>query len=192
MHYRSETLFDTDLPEEWKNTPVVKFCLIADEVDISLLNAFPNALIGATIQGWLRQWNDKGEISPKQMDWDILKAVDIVFMSEEDIAGFESVIPTIIENVKILVLTKGAKGATIFFENDSQDYPAFPVKEVDPTGAGDIFAASFLVQYHKTKDIALSAAFANAAASYIVEDFGINIPSVSQIDTRFNEYLKTF
>lgn len=192
IHHRSETLYYEDLPEDWKQAHVVKFCLIADEVDISLLNAFPNALIGATIQGWLRQWNDEGKIFPKQMDWEILKTVDIVFMSEEDIEDYESVIPTIVEYVKILVLTKGAEGATIFYNNQRFDFPAFPVNEVDPTGAGDIFAASFLVQYHKTKDIALSAAFAHAAASYIVEDLGINIPSIQKINTRFNEYVKLF
>jgi sugar/nucleoside kinase (ribokinase family) len=40
---------------------------------------------------------------------------------------------------------------------------------VDPTGAGDVFAASFLMRYHETGDLAEAAAFAACGASCVVE-----------------------
>jgi sugar/nucleoside kinase (ribokinase family) len=46
------------------------------------------------------------------------------------------------------------------------------VHEVDPTGAGDIFAAAYLVALLKTQDPWLSAQFANCIAAHSVERSG--------------------
>jgi sugar/nucleoside kinase (ribokinase family) len=43
---------------------------------------------------------------------------------------------------------------------------------VDPTGAGDVFAAAFLLHYHETEDPLAAAAFATCAASCVVEGVG--------------------
>jgi sugar/nucleoside kinase (ribokinase family) len=43
---------------------------------------------------------------------------------------------------------------------------------VDPTGAGDVFATSFLLRYHETGDAVEAAAFAACAASCAVEGLG--------------------
>lgn len=189
IYDRAKTLFPKDVPANWKNAPIVKFCLIADEADYSLLIQFPHALVVATIQGWLRKWDKNGKVSPKEIDWNILKNVDIVFMSEDDILGFESALPKMKELGNILVMTKGEKGVVIFHHGKEFEFPAFPTSAVDPTGAGDIFAASFLVKYYQTKNIEQAAAFANSTASLIVENFGIKIPTLEQIEKRFKNYL---
>ena len=187
IYDRSETIYNTDIPNHLKNTPIVLFGPIADEVDFSLLNNFPNSLKAATIQGWLRQWDKNGKIAPKEMDWPQLKNVDIVILSNADIAGFDNALENIIRYANIVVLTKGAEGAVVFYKNKTMEFPAFPVNEIDPTGAGDIFAASFLVKYAETKDIALSAGFANAAASFVVEKIGVYIPDKKEIKKRFQQ-----
>ena len=189
---RSERLSLKDLPKKWAKAEIVKFCLIADEVDFSLLSAFPNALVADTIQGWLRQWDAEGKISPKPMDWEKLMSIDILFMSDADIAGFEDYLPIIIKNAAIVVITKGAFGATIYRGGEIFEFPSFPVNEVDPTGAGDVFATAFLIHYHSTKDIALSAAFAHAAASFVVEHVGATIPPLPMIQQRYEHYLKHY
>ena len=193
LHARAAILNPDDVPLGWLDTPIVQFCMIADEVDFALLKHFPNALIGATIQGWLRQWDDSGKITPKAMDWAQLAAADVVIMSDADIAGFETAIPIIASYVKVLVMTQGAHGATVFHENQQFHFPSYPIKEVDATGAGDVFAAAFLIQYAKTKDIALATAFAHAAASFVVE--GVGIKKLTAIDTlyaRFDKYQALF
>jgi sugar/nucleoside kinase (ribokinase family) len=43
---------------------------------------------------------------------------------------------------------------------------------VDPTGAGDVFAAAFLVRYHESGNPLEAAAFAACAASCVVEGVG--------------------
>lgn len=190
IYDHATTLSPEDLPKEWFEIPIVKFCLIADEVNPDFLKRFPQALVGATIQGWLRQWDEEGRVRPKAMDWELLRHVDIVFLSEDDIAGFEEVIPKIADLVQIMVMTNGKEGAIVFHQGKKQHFPAFPTKEVDPTGAGDIFAAAFLVKYYQSKRILHAIAYAHAAASFIVEDYGIHLPEVSAIEQRHQQYLQ--
>jgi tagatose kinase len=46
--------------------------------------------------------------------------------------------------LEIVVLKQGSRGATVFTRSGAIQIPAFPVQEVDPTGAGDCFDAGFL------------------------------------------------
>ncbi len=189
---RSATLLPADVPMHWRSAPVVKFCLIADEADLSLLHAFPGALIGATIQGWLRQWDRSGKISPKTINWELLQPVDIVFMSDADLPDPAAVLPALTKIVRLVVMTKGANGATVFQQNEAFSFPSFPVEEVDPTGAGDVFATAFLIHYDQTKDIALAAAYAHAAASIVVEHPGAKVPDKEEVEVRYQAYQHSF
>ncbi len=45
---------------------------------------------------------------------------------------------------EIIALKQGKKGSTIFTSKEKFFIPAFPVEEVDPTGAGDCYCAGFL------------------------------------------------
>lgn len=194
LHARADTLKAGDVPAEWCRVPVALCCPIADEVDFSLLQAFPNALlVGATIQGWLRQWDGSHRVFAKTMDWSRLAGADVVILSDADIAGFEAALPQIAETVKVLVMTKGAAGAVVCQDGRRYHFPAFPVKEVDATGAGDVFAAAFLIRYSETRDIALSTAFAHCAASFVVEGVGVrNLPGPDLLLERFGEYMARF
>ena len=190
IHARAETLFAKDVPAEWCNADIVQIGLIANEADFGIFKAFPKSvLIGATIQGWLRQWDENGKVSPKAMDWSQLANADVVIMSDADIQGFEDAIPLITSYVKVLVMTQGADGAIVFYENEQHHFPSYPVKEVDSTGAGDVFTAAFLVKYAQTRDIALATGYAHSAASFVVEGVGINnLATLEQIEERFQNY----
>jgi sugar/nucleoside kinase (ribokinase family) len=189
LHERAHTLFADDIPAGYLSARIVLFCPIAGEVDFSVMQQFSHALKGATIQGWLRQWDEQGKISPKAMDWPQLAAADVVIMSDADIQGFESAIPTIAAAVEVLVMTQGASGAQVFFQNRQFHFPAYPVKEVDATGAGDVFATAFLIKYAETRDVAQAAGFAHCAASFVVEGVGIgNLASLEKIEEPHHDY----
>lgn len=190
LHQRASTLSLAELPPLFRSIPVVLLGPIADEVDASLIAAFPNSLVGATIQGWLRHVNNKKEVVPKTMVWSTLNKVDIVFVSQEDLDRLEGALEQLIQYVKIIIVTNGPEGAIVYANQSCKHYPVYPVTSIDPTGAGDIFAAAFLIQFAKLRDITKSMAYAHAAASIIVESKGTQLPSLDILDLRYKTYLE--
>jgi hypothetical protein len=49
------------------------------------------------------------------------------------------------DGLQIIVVTRGAGGATVYTRREKFDNPGFPVETVDTTGAGDAFVGAFLV-----------------------------------------------
>jgi sugar/nucleoside kinase (ribokinase family) len=43
-----------------------------------------------------------------------------------------------------VVLKRGKRGCSVFSVEESFNLPAYPMQEIDPTGAGDCFDAGFL------------------------------------------------
>ena len=59
---------------------------------------------------------------------------------------------------------------------------------VDPTGAGDVFAAALFVRYTETGDLVASARFAHAAAARSIEGRGTSaIPGREAIERKLKE-----
>ncbi len=67
-----------------------------------------------------------------------------------------------------IVLKRGAAGASHFDRHGRTDMPGFVVAEVDPTGAGDSFGATFLVCRRFGLGIGESLRYANAAGARTV------------------------
>lgn len=75
--------------------------------------------------------------------------------------------------VKTVLATDGGRGALVHDDGIITFVPAFATHEVDPTGAGDVFLAAFLLARHVRGEAAgRAAAFAAAAASFAVEGPG--------------------
>jgi len=72
----------------------------------------------------------------------------------------------------LVALTRGWRGLTLLTRDGVHDVPSLPRPEKDPTGAGDVFAAAFLVRYQESSDPLEAAAFAACAASCAVEGVG--------------------
>ncbi len=92
-------------------------------------------------------WKDDKESCAKAVE-EILTYVDILKISEEevDMAGGEENIPTLMKGkaIKAVILTLGANGAKVFFDNRSFTIDGRTVNAVDATGAGDAFWGGFL------------------------------------------------
>jgi sugar/nucleoside kinase (ribokinase family) len=85
----------------------------------------------------------------------------------------------------MVVVTRGAAGASIYFEQKVLTVPSFPAEAVDPTGAGDVFAACFLLAVAEGRSLAEAAVFATCGASVIIEAPGPTaIPSRAEICRR--------
>ena len=88
-------------------------------------------------------------------------------LSTEDINEF------ILENnIEILCLTNGNKGAEIFSKDKHIKESAISVNVVDTTGAGDCFAAGFIYSYLKEINLEYNLKFAVATGSLSVTYLG--------------------
>ncbi|MCC6460809.1 MAG: hypothetical protein IT260_10095 [Saprospiraceae bacterium] len=189
LHARAADLQPADAPLAWQDAGIVLFCPIADEIDAGLFQVFPKALKGATIQGWLRQWDAQGRVRPKAMDWGQLAGLDVVILSDADIAGLDGALEALRAQVPLLVLTQSAAGATVFQGATARHFPAYPVQELDATGAGDVFAAAFMLRFAETAEIDQAAGFAHCAASLVVEGIGVDkLHGLELIEQRFRMY----
>ena len=73
---------------------------------------------------------------------------------------------------KIIAVKQGKKGSRIFTFNEELYIPAFEVKEVDPTGAGDCYCAGFIAGILKGMNLKEAARFANAVGALAVTKKG--------------------
>ncbi len=176
-----------DIPPGWMSPPIVHLGPLCRELDSRFATLFPNSLVGVTPQGWLRQWDETGRVRMRLWDEapEILPHVDVLVLSEEDLNGNAALMDEYARLTRIAVLTQGARGCVVFTEGMERQVPGFPVPEVDPTGAGDVFAAAFLVRLKEIKDPFQAAHFANATASFCVQAPGVTgIPTRVQVEER--------
>lgn len=76
----------------------------------------------------------------------------------------------------IVALTMGAEGTLVATADDREHLPAFPVKAVDATAAGDTFDGAFLAEYVRTSDPFAAARYANATAALSTQGYGAVAP----------------
>lgn len=74
---------------------------------------------------------------------------------------------------EILIVKKGAKGATIYYKDGKQDeVPGFPVEILNVLGAGDAFASGFIYGYLQGWDLYKSCRMGNASGAWVVQKQG--------------------
>jgi sugar/nucleoside kinase (ribokinase family) len=162
------------LPAEWRQPDVLLLGPVAGEVPVGMALAFEAEVVGAIAQGWVREFDPAGNVSaaPWVDPGRDLAGVHVLFLSQHDLPDAARHARELLSVVPVVVLTRGWEGATVFTRQSVQDVPSLPRQEVDPTGAGDVFAAAFLLRYHETGDLGEAAAFGACAASCAVEGLG--------------------
>lgn len=141
-------------------------------MDISLKNLLKlrenfNGIIYMDVHSLIRK-EIKGNLTPCYLsDWkEYAKCADIIQMNLEEMEYFTGIDPSkgtdlislliLNSGPKILNLTLGSKGSIIYLkQNNNLIKKIFEPEEIyksDVTGCGDVFGASFLAFYLKTKD----------------------------------------
>lgn len=174
----------SDIPEVWRQTPIIHLGPIAQEVPAQLDDRFSPALLGLTPQGWMRHWDESGRVHA--CDWEnqeqALRSAGAVVLSVEDVAGDEATIEAMAGSCRLLVVTEGPAGARLYWNNDLRRFRAPVIREVDATGAGDIFAAAFFARLYATRDPWEAARFATRLASFSVTRSGLDgVPNLEEV-----------
>ncbi|MEX1194302.1 MAG: PfkB family carbohydrate kinase [Dehalococcoidia bacterium] len=189
---RAAPLTAADLPAEWRDARIVLLGPVIAEVDASLAAAFsPETLVGAGAQGWLRETTADGAVRPIPYGrWDarpLLEHTRALFLSDEDLP-FDDAPVALAEwgaLVEVLAFTRGYGGADVCHRGEWRRIDPFPANPTDLTGAGDTFAAAFLIRYAETGDPWDAARYAAAAASLVIEGAGVEgVPTREMVEGR--------
>jgi sugar/nucleoside kinase (ribokinase family) len=184
IHHVAADLLPEHIPDLWQHTPIIHIGPIAGEAKAIALKNYPAALFVLTPQGWMRTWDKEGMISPEK--WkdagSILPRMGAAVISVEDVGGDEETIETMASACKVLAVTEGPAGSRLYWNGDLRRFRAKSLREVDATGAGDIFAAAFFWRLYVTRDPWAAARFATHLASHSVCRGGLaGIPTREEI-----------
>jgi adenosine kinase len=111
--------------------------------------------------------------------------VDIVFANEHELhslyetADFDTAVKALRHDAKLAVITRSEKGCVVVTRKEVEAVQAMPIdRVVDVTGAGDLFAAGFLVGMARGKDNRTAARLGALAAAEVIQHIGAR-PAVS-------------
>lgn len=178
LHTASEPITLSAIPAEWRAATVVHLGPVLAETPEALVFAFPHSLLGVTPQGWMRRWDVPlpGPViyTPWQPAPAVLARIDALVLSIEDVRGDEELPRSYAQHCPLVAVTRGVAGATLYLNGEPYHIPAFAAAERDPTGAGDVFAATLFVRLSETKDALAAARYAAYVAALSVEGVGIS------------------
>jgi sugar/nucleoside kinase (ribokinase family) len=192
LHSLAPTLDLSMVPEPWRSTPIIHLGPVAREVDPTLVRAFPNSFVGLTPQGWLRTWDNKGRVT--FTEWPeasfVLQYANAAVISIEDVRGNENIIEEMASSIRVLAVTEGANGSRLYWNGDLRRFSPPEMAEIDPTGAGDIYATAFFYRLSTTRDPWEAARFATNLASFSVLRYGLDgVPHPDEVQAVMTEIL---
>jgi sugar/nucleoside kinase (ribokinase family) len=118
LHHIGPRLDFSQIPAQWRSSPIVHLGPIAQELSPYLVERFPTSAVYLTAQGWLRAWDRYRNVRPAP--WtdaiDVLRNADAAVISNEDVANDENHIRAMADSSEILVITEGARGARVSWQ----------------------------------------------------------------------------
>jgi sugar/nucleoside kinase (ribokinase family) len=107
------------------------------------------------------------------------RTVDLVFANESELrslyqtADFDTAVNALRNDAKLAVVTRSDQGCLVVTREETDAIPATPVERVvDATGAGDLFAAGFLVGLSRGADYRAAARLGGLVAAEVIQHFG--------------------
>jgi sugar/nucleoside kinase (ribokinase family) len=197
----------SDVPPEFLDAAFIIIGPILGEVDLELIEfirSSSSAKLFLDPQGLLRIiGNDRRIVHTcnREAFAKIAKLVDFIKPNEHEsvtITGRKDPLQTISKlrdmSPAVPIVTLAERGSMLIDGSQLYHIPAFTTNALDPTGAGDVYAGSFIAEYSRSKDIVGAALFASAAASIMVEQIGpgfvISLEAVEERRALIRERLK--
>jgi sugar/nucleoside kinase (ribokinase family) len=106
-------------------------------------------------------------------------AVDLIFANERELhslyqtSDFNSAVAALRNDVKLAAVTRSEKGCIVVARESNEAIAAAPIdKLIDATGAGDLFAAGFLIGLARDQDHRDAARLGALAAAEVIQHLG--------------------
>ncbi len=171
----SPALAPQDLPAGWLAPDLLHLAPVLAEVDlVGWRRAARARFVGVGVQGWVRAVAPDGTVA--QPRWEVspaeLRGVDAACVGEDDLRGQGDLLHRLAAAVPVVAFTQGARGCELIVRGRSARVGIFHTRQVDPTGAGDVFSAGFFLALAGGADPIDAARLGAAAASIVVEGLG--------------------
>jgi sugar/nucleoside kinase (ribokinase family) len=119
----------------------------------------------------------------------MLPMVDILFANEEEARSFtgcesNEALEILSAKCPLVIVKTGAKGSLVASGNQRVSVPANPVKAIDTTGAGDLYASGFLYGYLNGDSLETCARVGTFLASKVIEIIGAKISATDWNEIR--------
>jgi len=167
-----------DVPAVYEKARAIHLGPLMGEIDPAVVDRFPSALITMDVQGLVRR-RDGPRVLSQSLDHDTLpRRLDVIKLGEDELelaTGVTDVVEgseiAVELGARISIVTLGGRGSHVY-DGRHHDIPAFPVEEVDPTGAGDAYMAGFLDALLAEREVADCGRFAAACGALCVTSVG--------------------
>jgi len=136
----------------------------------------------------------------RHLDNELIKMIDILVVNESeaetvsgekiDESGKEAIVDKLLEmGAKTVVLTLGKKGCLLKNSREFYSIPAFRVKALDTTAAGDTFCGALAAELTRGESWARALRFATAASAICVTRMGAqpSIPAEEEVNKFLHE-----
>ncbi len=172
---RARSLRPADIPGEWRNPDVVFVGPVAGECDPDLVAALDGAYVIAGLQGWLRDPLARGPVRQRELvgALELPRKSRVACFSASDHSSAASIAERLPALGVVVAMTEGRAGARVTWGQQAAQIAPVPAREIDPTGAGDVFALVFglsLWAGHEPPEAGRRAAL---AAARVVEGPGL-------------------
>ncbi|MCW5877795.1 MAG: hypothetical protein KIS80_02865 [Anaerolineales bacterium] len=163
------------IPEAWRAPRILHLAPVAQEVSARILSYFDDSFLGVTPQGWLRGWGPDGQVH--RAEWEeaehVLARADACVLAREDLGGDQAQIERLAAACPLLVVTDGAAAVHIYTQGEQLSVQPAVAEALDPTGAGDVFAAAFFISMYQQADPLQATRLASQLATRSVNHHGL-------------------
>lgn len=176
IHAWGEPIDLNGLPAHWRSAGVVHLAPVAQEIELRQVSRLGAGMVGCTPQGWMRAWDPKrlGPVRqiPLRLPPDVVARIDGLVVSASEYVDARDVVEAV-GSRGLAVVTRGELGARVRDRGRVFEIEPFKVQQVDPTGAGDIFAAVLFAARSLGESTVASVRYAAAAAALKVTGEGV-------------------
>jgi len=188
------TLAPSDVPASWEDPATLLLApLMPEDIDVlEFIDAYPAAEVGLLAQGLQRAVLPDGQqtianrAQPSVVLLDAARPNVTVFLSRQETRLWAvGTIEHLAARCARVVVTDGERGATVYTRTGRSTVPAVPAQPVDTTGAGDVFAAAYILGLRAGEQVA--GRLAAACAAVAVEVVGpALLPPRAVIESRMS------
>lgn len=143
---------------------------VMGEVGPERLGCLSSERLVLGVQGWLRALDSKGEVHSAFPDalWRLPLDAELV-LSEHDHPDADLLAQRLSANRRAVVVTRGARGVTLWSGARPEHFAAPNAVSRDPTGAGDVFGVVFALRRARGDDLRRAVERAQLAAAASTE-----------------------